>query len=112
MTDLLINGLDIVKSRLSVVSNETRKNAFGPDLFYIIDRSKDPKLFRVVIRILKEWIQAPLAKDDEKPDMAPPPPPITTREKVAFFVRLWQAFPRWADQADIVREMLDCIYQV
>uniref|UniRef100_A0A0X3PBM4 PIK-related kinase FAT domain-containing protein n=2 Tax=Schistocephalus solidus TaxID=70667 RepID=A0A0X3PBM4_SCHSO len=103
LTDLLISGLDIVKSRLNVVSNEARKNIFGPDLLFIIERSKEAKLLRAVIRILRDWIDVPKTEEHFAP---------SNREKVAFFSRLWMAVPRWSDQPEVVRDILDCIYQV
>ncbi|VDK31217.1 unnamed protein product, partial [Dibothriocephalus latus] len=103
LTDMLISGLDIVKSRLNVVSNEARKNVFCPDLLFIIERSKEAKLLRAVIRILRDWIDVPKAEEHFAP---------TNREKVAFFSRLWMAVPRWSDQPEVVRDILDCIYQV
>ncbi len=103
MTELLVQGLEIVKSRLNVVNTETRKNVFGPDLMFIIDRSKDMKLYRAVVRILKDWVNVPKAEEHFAP---------TTREKVGFFTRLWAAYPRWAEHIVIAREILDCIYQV
>ncbi|VDD83203.1 unnamed protein product [Mesocestoides corti] len=103
LTELLIQGLDIFKSRLNVVNTETRKSAFGPDLMHILDRSKDPKLFRAVVRTLRDWVNVPKAEEHFAP---------TTREKVAFFVRLWAAYPRWVEQPEVARDILECLYQV
>ncbi|VEL37523.1 unnamed protein product [Protopolystoma xenopodis] len=55
ITELLITGLELIKSRLHVVSNDVRKNLFGPDLCLILDRVRDAKLFRAAVRILRDW---------------------------------------------------------
>lgn len=104
MTDLLITGLEVIKSRLNVVSHEMRKNAFGPDLCLIMDRARDPRLFRTVIKILRDWINVPKSEEHFAP---------TAREKVSFFHRLWLAYPRWVDTSpDIAREILECVFEV
>ncbi|VDM35661.1 unnamed protein product [Hydatigera taeniaeformis] len=103
LTDLLIQTLDVFKSRMNVMSTEMRKNAFGPDFLYILERARDAKLFRAVVRILRDWINVPKAEEHFAP---------TTREKVAFFVRLWSAYSRWSEHSEAARDILDCIYQV
>ncbi|TGZ65912.1 hypothetical protein CRM22_005642 [Opisthorchis felineus] len=104
LTDLLINGLEVIKSRLNVVSNEMRKNSFGPDLCLILDRARDARLFRAVIKILRDWINVPKSEEHFAP---------TAREKVNFFHKLWQAYPRWIDSnPDVARELLECVYEV
>ncbi|CDS35832.1 PIK kinase FAT and Armadillo domain containing protein [Echinococcus multilocularis] len=103
VTELLIQTLDIFKSRLNVMNTETRKNAFGPDFLYILERARDAKLFRAVVRILRDWVNVPKAEEHFAP---------TPREKVAFFVRLWAAYPRWSEHSEVARDILDCIYQV
>ncbi|TPP57986.1 Transcription-associated protein 1 [Fasciola gigantica] len=104
LTELLITSLEVIKSRLNVVSHEMRKNAFGPDLCLIMDRARDPRLFRTVIKILRDWINVPKSEEHFAP---------TAREKVSFFHRLWLAYPRWVDSApDIAREILECVFEV
>ncbi|VDK37547.1 unnamed protein product [Taenia asiatica] len=103
LTELLIQTLDIFKSRLNVMNTEMRKNAFGPDFLYILERARDAKLFRAVVRILRDWVNVPKVEEHFAP---------TTREKVAFFVRLWAAYPRWSEHSEVARDILDCIYQV
>lgn len=85
------------------MNTEMRKNAFGPDFLYILERARDAKLFRAVVRILRDWVNVPKAEEHFAP---------TAREKVAFFVRLWAAYPRWSEHSDVARDILDCIYQV
>ncbi|KAF5398116.1 hypothetical protein PHET_05828, partial [Paragonimus heterotremus] len=104
LTDLLITGLEVIKSRLNVVSNEMRKSAFGPDLCTILDRARDARLFRAVICILRDWINVPKSEEHFAP---------TAREKVHFFHKLWQAYPRWLELSpDVAREILECVYEV
>ncbi|KAK4475316.1 hypothetical protein MN116_002383 [Schistosoma mekongi] len=104
LTDLLIMGLEMIKSRLNVVSHEMRKTVFGPDLCLIMDRARDPRLFCAVLQVLRDWINVPKSEEHFAP---------TAREKVNFFCRLWQAYPRWIDSSpDVGREILECIYDV
>ncbi|VDQ09839.1 unnamed protein product [Trichobilharzia regenti] len=104
LTDLLIMGLDMIKSRLNVVSHEMRKTMFGPNLCLIMDRARDPRLFCTVLQVLRDWINVPKSEEHFAP---------TAREKVNFFCRLWQAYPRWIDNSpEVVKEILECIYDV
>ncbi|VDP25685.1 unnamed protein product [Schistosoma mattheei] len=104
LTDLLIMGLEMIKSRLNVVSHEMRKTIFGPDLCLIMDRARDPRLFCAVLQVLRDWINVPKSEEHFAP---------TAREKVNFFYRLWQAYPRWIDNSpDVAREILECVYDV
>ncbi|TNN09277.1 Transcription-associated protein [Schistosoma japonicum] len=104
LTDLLIMGLEMIKSRLNVVSHEMRKTVFGPDLCLIMDRARDPRLFCAVLQVLRDWINVPKSEEHFAP---------TAREKVNFFCRLWQAYPRWIDNSpDVAKEILECIYDV
>ncbi|CAH8874323.1 unnamed protein product [Trichobilharzia szidati] len=104
LTDLLIMGLDMIKSRLNVVSHEMRKTIFGPNLCLIMDRARDPRLFCAVLQVLRDWINVPKSEEHFAP---------TAREKVNFFCRLWQAYPRWIDNSpEVAREILECIYDV
>ncbi|CAH8662146.1 unnamed protein product [Heterobilharzia americana] len=104
LTDLLIMGLEMIKSRLNVVSHEMRKTVFGPDLCLIMDRARDPRLFCAVLQVLRDWINVPKSEEHFAP---------TAREKVNFFYRLWQSYPRWIDSSpDVAREILECVYDV
>ena len=102
MTDLLIQTLDIFKARLNVMNADTRKNSFGPDFLQILERARDAKLLRAAVRILRHWMNVPKTEEHFAP---------TTREKNAFFVRLWGSYPRWSEHSDVARDILDCISQ-
>ncbi|VDN95889.1 unnamed protein product [Rodentolepis nana] len=103
LTEIVIQTLDVLKSRLNVLNADVRKNSFGPDFMMILERSRDAKLFRAAVRILRDWVNLPKAEEHFAPSV---------REKVAFFIRLWNAYPRWSEHTDVAREILDCIYQV
>lgn len=97
-------SLEVIKSRLNVVSHEMRKTVFGPHLCLIMDRARDPRLFRAVLKILRDWIYVPKSEEHFAP---------TAREKVNFFYHLWQAYPRWTDNSpEIAKEILEIIYDV
>ncbi|VUZ55693.1 unnamed protein product, partial [Hymenolepis diminuta] len=63
LTDILIQTLDILKSRLNVLNADVRKNSFGPDFMIILERSRDAKLFRAAVRILRDWVNMPKAEE-------------------------------------------------
>ncbi|KAM7539597.1 hypothetical protein Aperf_G00000045134 [Anoplocephala perfoliata] len=103
LTEMLIQTLEILKSRLNVLNADVRKNSFGPDYTVILERSRDAKLFRAAVRVLRDWVNMPKAEEHFAP---------ATREKVTFLLRLWNAYPRWSEHPEVVREILDCIYQI
>lgn len=103
LTEVLVQTLEILKSRLNVLNADVRKNSFGPDYMIILERTRDAKLFRAAVRVLRDWVNMPKAEEHFAP---------ATREKVAFLLRLWNAYPRWSEHPEVAREILDCIYQV
>lgn len=50
-------SLDLVKTRLSVMSIEMRKNFIQVILTSLIEKSPDPKILRAVVKIVEEWVK-------------------------------------------------------
>lgn len=50
-------SLDLVKTRLSVMSMEMRKNFIQVILTSLIEKSPDPKILRAVVKIVEEWVK-------------------------------------------------------
>lgn len=50
-------SLDLVKTRLSVMNMEMRKNFIQVILTSLIEKSADPKILRAVVKIVEEWVK-------------------------------------------------------
>ena len=57
VSELLQWSLDMIKTRLSVMPQDTRK-AFLNILTSLIEKSPDPKLLKVVTKMVEEWVKA------------------------------------------------------
>lgn len=56
-SELVMLSLDLVKTRLSVMSMEMRKNFIQVILTSLIEKSPDPKILRAVVKIVEEWVK-------------------------------------------------------
>lgn len=56
-SELIMLSLDLVKTRLSVMSMEMRKNFIQVILTSLIEKSADPKILRAVVKIVEEWVK-------------------------------------------------------
>lgn len=56
-SELVMLSLDLVKTRLSVMSMEMRKNFIQVILTSLIEKSTDPKILRAVVKIVEEWVK-------------------------------------------------------
>ena len=56
-SELIMLSLDLVKTRLSVMSMEMRKNFIQVILTSLIEKSPDPKILRAVVKIVEEWVK-------------------------------------------------------
>lgn len=50
-------SLDLVKTRLAVMSMEMRKNFIQAILTSLIEKSTDAKILRAVVKIVEEWVK-------------------------------------------------------
>lgn len=57
ISDLLQLGLDMCKTRISVMPQESRK-AFINIMTNLIEKSSDAKLLRVITKIVEEWVKS------------------------------------------------------
>ncbi|KAI8515281.1 hypothetical protein Bbelb_060940, partial [Branchiostoma belcheri] len=55
--DLIILSLDLIKTRVAVMSAEMRKNFIQVILTQLIERSPDAKILKAITRIMEEWIK-------------------------------------------------------
>lgn len=67
-SELVMLSLDLVKTRLSVMSMEMRKNFIQVILTSLIEKSPDPKILRAVVKIVEEWVKnnSPMAANQVK----------------------------------------------
>ncbi len=56
-SELLQWSLDMVKSRVTMMAPESRK-AFISILTSLIEKSPDPKLLKVLTKIVEEWVKS------------------------------------------------------
>ncbi|XP_019648042.1 PREDICTED: transformation/transcription domain-associated protein-like [Branchiostoma belcheri] len=56
-SDLIILSLDLIKTRVAVMSAEMRKNFIQVILTQLIERSPDAKILKAITRIMEEWIK-------------------------------------------------------
>ena len=57
ISDLLQLGLDMCKTRMSMMPQESRK-AFINIMTNLIEKSSDAKLLRVITKIVEEWVKS------------------------------------------------------
>lgn len=56
-SELVMLSLDLVKTRLSVMNMEMRKNFIQVILTSLIEKSPDAKILRAVVKIVEEWVK-------------------------------------------------------
>lgn len=56
-SELVMLSLDLVKTRLAVMSMEMRKNFIQAILTSLIEKSTDAKILRAVVKIVEEWVK-------------------------------------------------------
>nr|XP_020664456.1 transformation/transcription domain-associated protein [Pogona vitticeps] len=56
-SELVMLSLDLVKTRLAVMSMEMRKNFIQAILTSLIEKSNDTKILRAVVKIVEEWVK-------------------------------------------------------
>ncbi|KAJ7305883.1 hypothetical protein JRQ81_010249, partial [Phrynocephalus forsythii] len=56
-SELVMLSLDLVKTRLAVMSMEMRKNFVQAILTSLIEKSNDTKILRAVVKIVEEWLK-------------------------------------------------------
>ncbi|KAK3559009.1 hypothetical protein QTP86_000016 [Hemibagrus guttatus] len=64
-SELVMLSLDLVKTRLSVMNMEMRKNFIQVILTSLIEKSPDSKVLRAVVKIVEEWVKnnSPMASN-------------------------------------------------
>ncbi|XP_054454287.1 transformation/transcription domain-associated protein isoform X2 [Anoplopoma fimbria] len=104
-SELVMLSLDLVKTRLSVMSMEMRKNFIQVILTSLIEKSPDPKILRAVVKIVEEWIKnnSPMAAN-QMPNL---------REKSILLVKMMTYIEkRFPDELELNAQFLDLVNYV
>ncbi|XP_049614451.1 transformation/transcription domain-associated protein isoform X2 [Syngnathus scovelli] len=104
-SELVMLSLDLVKTRLSVMSMEMRKNFIQVILTSLIEKSADPKILRAVVKIVEEWVK------NNSPMAANQMPNI--REKSILLVKMMTYIEkRFPDELELNGQFLDLVNYV
>lgn len=104
-SELVMLSLDLVKTRLSVMSMEMRKNFIQVILTSLIEKSPDPKILRAVVKIVEEWVKnnSPMAAN-QMPNL---------REKSILLVKMMTYIEkRFPDEVELNGQFLDLVNYV
>ncbi|XP_066519282.1 transformation/transcription domain-associated protein isoform X1 [Hoplias malabaricus] len=104
-SELVMLSLDLVKTRLSVMNLEMRKNFIQVILTSLIEKSPDPKILRAVVKIVEEWVKnnSPMAAN-QMPNL---------REKSILLVKMMTYIEkRFPDDLELNAQFLDLVNYV
>ncbi|XP_051959306.1 transformation/transcription domain-associated protein [Xyrauchen texanus] len=105
-SELVMLSLDLVKTRLSVMNMEMRKNFIQVILTSLIEKSPDPKILRAVVKIVEEWVKIsgnPIATN-QVPNQ---------REKSILLVKMMTYIEkRFPDDLELNAQFLDLVNYV
>ncbi|KAM4631836.1 transformation/transcription domain-associated protein isoform 1-T1 [Discoglossus pictus] len=104
-SELIMLSLDLVKTRLAVMSMEMRKNFIQTILTSLIEKSPDAKILRAVVKIVEEWLKnnTPMAANQTP----------TLREKSILLVKMMTYIEkRFPDDLELNGQFLDLVNYV
>ncbi|KAG2455434.1 TRRAP protein, partial [Polypterus senegalus] len=104
-SELVMLSLDLVKTRLSVMSPDMRKNFIQVILTSLIEKSPDPKILRAVVKIVEEWVKnnSPMAAN-QMPNL---------REKSILLVKMMSCIEkRFPEDLELNAQYLDLVNYV
>ncbi|XP_072415930.1 transformation/transcription domain-associated protein isoform X1 [Chiloscyllium punctatum] len=103
--ELIMLSLELVKTRLAVMSMEMRKNFIQVILTSLIEKSSDAKILRAVVKIVEEWVKnnSPMAVNQTP----------TLREKSILLVKMMTYIEkRFPDDLELNAQFLDLVNYV
>uniref|UniRef100_A0A8D2JJ48 Transformation/transcription domain associated protein n=1 Tax=Varanus komodoensis TaxID=61221 RepID=A0A8D2JJ48_VARKO len=104
-SELVMLSLDLVKTRLAVMSMEMRKNFIQAILTSLIEKSNDAKILRAVVKIVEEWVKI-------NSSMAANQTP-TLREKSILLVKMMTYIEkRFPEDLELNAQFLDLVNYV
>ncbi|EPQ15807.1 Transformation/transcription domain-associated protein [Myotis brandtii] len=104
-SELVILSLELVKTRLAVMSLEMRKNFIQAILTSLIEKSLDAKILRAVVKIVEEWVKnnSPMAANQTP----------TLREKSILLVKMMTYIEhRFPEDLELNAQFLDLVNYV
>lgn len=104
-SELVMLSLDLVKTRLAVMSMEMRKNFIQTILTSLIEKSPDAKILRAVVKIVEEWVKnnSPMAANQTP----------TLREKSILLVKMMTYIEkRFPEDLELNAQFLDLVNYV
>uniref|UniRef100_W5MQE4 Transformation/transcription domain-associated protein n=1 Tax=Lepisosteus oculatus TaxID=7918 RepID=W5MQE4_LEPOC len=104
-SELVMLSLDLVKTRLAVMSMEMRKNFIQVILTSLIEKSPDAKILRAVVKIVEEWVKnnSPMAAN-QMPNL---------REKSILLVKMMTYIEkRFPEDLELNAQFLDLVNYV
>nr|XP_006000847.1 PREDICTED: transformation/transcription domain-associated protein [Latimeria chalumnae] len=104
-SELVMLSLDLVKTRLAVMSMEMRKNFIQVILTSLIEKSTDAKILRAVVKIVEEWVKnsSPMAANQTP----------TLREKSILLVKMMTYIEkRFPEDLELNAQFLDLVNYV
>ncbi|XP_058851892.1 transformation/transcription domain-associated protein isoform X5 [Acipenser ruthenus] len=104
-SELVMLSLDLVKTRLAVMSMEMRKNFVQVILTSLIEKSPDAKILRAVVKIVEEWVKnnSPMAVN-QMPNL---------REKSILLVKMMTYIEkRFPEDLELNAQFLDLVNYV
>ncbi|KAL0894581.1 hypothetical protein ABMA27_013148 [Loxostege sticticalis] len=109
-SDLLILALDLLKARVCVMPQDTRKTFIGAVLVGLIEKTTDAKVMKAITRMVEEWIKKfPMTSAAAAAGTAGP----SLREKSILLVKLMHFVEkRFPDDLELNAHFLDIINYV
>ncbi|KAK7134555.1 hypothetical protein R3I93_017849 [Phoxinus phoxinus] len=105
-SELVMLSLDLVKTRLSVMNMEMRKNFIQVIITSLIEKSPDPKILRAVVKIVEEWVKN--SGNSMATNQVPNP-----REKSILLVKMMTYIEkRFPDDLELNAQFLDLVNYV
>ncbi|ERE76893.1 transformation/transcription domain-associated protein [Cricetulus griseus] len=104
-SELVMLSLELVKTRLAVMSMEMRKNFIQTILTSLIEKSPDAKILRAVVKIVEEWVKnnSPMAANQTP----------TLREKSILLVKMMTYIEkRFPEDLELNAQFLDLVNYV
>ncbi|KAB0398761.1 hypothetical protein E2I00_004750, partial [Balaenoptera physalus] len=104
-SELVMLSLELVKTRLAVMSMEMRKNFIQAILTSLIEKSPDAKMLRAVVKIVEEWVKnnSPMAANQTP----------TLREKSILLVKMMTYIEkRFPEDLELNAQFLDLVNYV
>ncbi|RZF45958.1 hypothetical protein LSTR_LSTR008335 [Laodelphax striatellus] len=107
-SELLILSLDLVKNRVGIMTQETRKQFIGTILCGLIESTKDFKVMKAIIRILEEWMRNSSNKNGAPAQLSDGP---HLKEKSLLLVKMMHCVEKRPELNCQFLELVNTVYR-